>query len=102
MRAEDVGDFLYMVTHLPAHETTFLCVELLIAMGWVKCPLLFCAASDTVEDMGNLYIAYPSSPLTKYDPTSGSCYTFPSCTAYPARLQGTEIYMDDLMYVSQG
>ena len=99
---EDVGAFVYVVTHFPADETTFLCVELLITMGWVKFPLLFCGTSETVEDLENLYIAGLSSSFTKYGPTSISYYTLPSRTAYLVRLQGTDIYMDYLMCVSQG
>ena len=71
-------------------------------MGWLNSPLLLCAASDTVEGMENIYIIDPSSSFTKYVPTSGSYYTFPYRTAYPVLLQGTDIYMDNLMYVSQG
>ena len=52
--------------------------------------------------MENLYIADPSSSFTKYAPTSGSYYNFPSCAPPPARLQGTDIYMEDLMCLSQG
>ena len=46
-----MGAFAYVVPPLPTDETTFICVELLIPMGWVKFPLLFCAASGMVEDM---------------------------------------------------
>ena len=77
MTAEDVGASVYVVPPLPTDETTFLCVELLIPMGWVKFTLLFCGASDTVEDLENLYIADPSSSFTKYGPTFGSYYTLP-------------------------
>ena len=97
-----MGGFTYVVPPLPEDETTFICVELLIHMVWLNFLLLFCAASDTVEDMENIYIIDPSSSFTKYVPTSGSYYTLPSRTAYLVRLQGTYIYMDDLMYVSQG
>ena len=90
-------DFACVVPPLPADETTFICVELLIPMGWVKFPLLFCAASETVDDMENLYISDPSSSFTKYGPTSGSYYNFPSCASSPASLQGTDINMNDIM-----
>ena len=102
MRSEDVGGFTYVVPPLPEDETTFHCVELLIPMGWLNFPLLLCVASDTVEGMENIYIIDPSSSFTKYVPTSGSYYNFPSCASSPARLQGTDIYMDDLMCLSQG
>ena len=64
--------FACVVPPLPAYETTFICVELLILMDWVKFALLFCAASETLKDMENLYIADPSSSFTKYGPTSVS------------------------------
>ena len=38
---EDVMAFACVVPPLPADETTFLCVELLIPIGWVNFPLLF-------------------------------------------------------------
>ena len=69
-----MGDFTYVVPPLPADETTIISLELLIPMGRVKFPLLFCAASETVEDLEKLYIAYPSSSFTNYGPTSGSYY----------------------------
>ena len=95
-----MGAFAYVVPPLPTDETTFICVELLIPMGWVKFPLLFCAASGMMEDMWNLYIVDPSSSFIKYGPTSVSYYTFPSRMAYPVHLQGTDIYMDDLVFVT--
>ena len=102
MREEDVGGFTYVVPPLPEEEATFICVVLLIPMGWLNFTLLLCAESDTVEGIEKIYIIDPSSSFTKYVPTSGSYYTPPYRTAYPAHLQGTTLYMDNLMYVSQG
>ena len=97
-----MGDFAYVVPPLPSDEKTYLCVDLAIPTGWVNTPPLFCAASDTETYLENLYIADPSSSFTKYGPTSNSYSTFPSHKNSPTCLQGADVYMDNLMCVSQG
>ena len=97
-----MGSFAYVVPPLPLDETTYLCVDLVIPIGWVNPPPIFCAASDMAVYLENLYIAEPSSPFNNYGPTSSSYSTFPYRTTSPACLQVTDVYMDDLMCVSQG
>ena len=67
-----MGSFAYVVPPLPADETTYLCVDLVIPIDWVNPSPLFCAASDTAAYLVNLYIADPSLSFNKYGPTSSS------------------------------
>ena len=64
-----MGSFAYVVPPLPADETTYLCVDLVIPIGWVNPSPLFCAESDTTAYLVNLYIADPSLSFKKYVPT---------------------------------
>ena len=97
-----MGDLSYVVPPLPGDTEIYLCVDLVITMGWVNFTPSFCVMSETEADLANIYISEPSMYFTKYRPTSGSYSNFPSRMAYPARLQGTYVYMDNLMCVVQG
>ena len=97
-----MGAFAYVPPPLPGYTTIYPCADLVIPMGWVNLPLFFCAAPETVADMANLYISDPSTSSNEYVPTFVSYSTLPSRKASPARLQGTYVYMDDLMCVVQG
>ena len=70
-------------------------------MGWVNSPDMFCAASETVADMANGCILDPTSAFVIYPPTVNEYSTMPSPTASSARLQCTEVYMDDLLSATQ-
>ena len=67
-----MGSFAYVVPPLPADETAYLFVDLVISIGWVDPSPLFCAASDMAAYLGNLYIADPSLSFNKYGPTYSS------------------------------
>ena len=41
--------------------TILLCINLVLPMGWVNSPDMFCTASDRVTDMANGYILDPTS-----------------------------------------
>ena len=97
-----MGAFAYVVPLLPSYETTYFYVDLVFPIGWVNPPPLLCAASDTAAYLQNLYIEYSSLYFTKYVPNFRSYSTPPSRTTSPACLQGAYVYMDNLMYVSQG
>ena len=71
-------------------------------MGWVNSPDMFCAALETVADMANGYILDPTSAFVIYPPTMNAYSTTPAPTASSARLQCTEVYMDDLLSATQG
>ena len=63
---------------------------------------MFCAASETVADMANGYILDPTSAFVIYPPTANTYSTTPAPMVSSARLQCTEVYMDELLYATQG
>ena len=91
-----------MVPPLPSDTIILLCIDLVLPMGWVNSPDMFCAASETVTDMENGYILETASAFLIYPPTANNYSTAPVPTASSARLQCTEVYMDDLLSATQG
>ena len=63
---------------------------------------MFCAASETVADMANGCILDPTSAFVIYPPTVNAYSTTSAPTASSARLQCTEVYMDNLLSATQG
>ena len=51
LRATHIGAFTYVVPPLPSDTTILLCIDLVLPMGWVNSPDMFCAASETVADI---------------------------------------------------
>ena len=101
LRAAHIGAFTYVVPPLPSDTKILLCIDLVLPMGWVNSPDMFCAASETVADMANGYILDPTSAFVIYPPTVNTYSTTPAPTASSARLQCTEVYMDDLLSATQ-
>ena len=87
---------------LPIDKTILLCIDLVLPTGWVNFPDMFCATSERVADMANGYILDPTSAFLIYPPTANQYSTAPAPTASSARLQCTEVYMDDLLSSTQG
>ena len=54
IRPEDVGAFAYVVPPIPSDIEPFLWIDLVLPMGWVNSPDLFCATSETVTDFTNI------------------------------------------------
>ena len=86
---------------LPGDTKILLCIDLVLPMGWVNSPDMFCAASETVVDMANGYILDPTSAFLIYPPTATKYSSAPALTTSSARLQCTEVYMDDLLSATQ-
>ena len=102
LQAAHIGAFTYVVSPLPSDMTILLCMDLVLPMGWVNSPDMFCAASETVADMANGYILDPTSDFVIYPPTVNTYSTTPAPTASSSLLQFTEVYMDDLLSATQG
>ena len=80
LRPADIGSFSYVVPPLPSDTTIYLCVDLVLPMGWVSSPPFFGAASETASDLANFYMA--NNFLPKYGPTLGTYSTVTSPPAY--------------------
>ena len=102
LQAAHIGAFTYVVPPLPSDTEILLCIDLVLPMGWVNSSDMLCAASETVADMANGYILDPTSAFKIYPSTARKYSTEPAPTASSARLQCTEVYMDDLMSATQG
>ena len=102
IRAEDVGAFSYVVPPIPSDTHPLLCIDLVLPMGWVNSPDLFCASSETVTDLANKAFHSDFDPSPPYHPTAGLYQASPSPSAGPNRLQYADVYMDDINCLTQG
>ena len=69
LRASHIGACTYVVPPLSSDTIILLCIDLVLPMGWVNSPDMFCASSETVADMANGYILDPTSAFQIYPPT---------------------------------
>ena len=53
LRPADISTFTYVVPPLPTDTPTLMCIDLVLPMGWVNSPDMFCATSETVADVAN-------------------------------------------------
>ena len=94
LRPADVGAFTYVVPPIPEDPAIYLCVDLILTMGWVNSPPFFCAASETATDLANAYLANSQTPCRSYAPAKDIYATDPNNIASVNRLQKVEVYMD--------
>ena len=87
---------------LDSDTAIYVYIDLVLPMGWVSSLDLFYATSETITDMANVYLQDPTSPYWIYQPTRGTYATTPLPTASPARLQLADVYMDDIIALTQG
>ena len=92
---------IYVVLHIPPDTDIYLCVDLVLPMGWVSSPPLFCADSKTAADLANAYLADHHSQTPEYGPTFGTYSTVASLLASAGWLQATDAYMEDLNCLAQ-
>ena len=71
-------------------------------MGWVSSPDLFCATSETAIDIANVYLQDPTSLYWTYQLIRGTYVTIQSPTVSIARLQLADVYMDDIIALTEG
>ena len=100
---EDVGAFTYVVPPIPLDPEPLLCIDLVLPMGWVNPPDLFCATSETVTNQSNITFCSDSTPqLPYYLPTAGLYKAFTAQPVGPSCLQYADVYMDDINCLTQG
>ena len=102
LRPVDVGIFSYIVPPLPGDPHLLLCIDLVLPMGWVNSPDLFCSTSEIVAGLANAYIKDANAYDPTYPPTASLYTTSPSPTSSNKRLQYVNVYMDDLNCATQG
>ena len=86
LRPANVGAFPYVVPPLPSDTAIYLCVGLVLPMGWVSSPPFFYATSETVADLANTYMIDHRSPTPEYGPT---LRTYLTVASLPPLLQGS-------------
>ena len=102
LRPSDVGSFAYVVPALPSDPDVLICIDLVLPMGWVNSPDLFCSTSETVADIANQLLSQPETQTPIYGPTKDLYHTVTSPTASPSRLQYADVYVDDINCLAQG
>ena len=75
LRPTNVGAFSYIVPPLPSDTAIYMCVDIVLPIGWVSSPPLFCAASETEADIAIIYLADDRLRTPEYGPTLGTYST---------------------------
>ena len=91
-----------MVPPIPADPEPILCINVVLSVGWVNSPDLFCVTSETVTDIANVAFRSDLQTQLPYPPTAGLYQPFPSPSSGPNRVQYTDVYMYDINYFTQG
>ena len=87
LRPADIGAFTYVVPPLPMDTSNLLCIDLVIPMGWLNSPDVFCVVLETVADVADGYLLNLTSAFLIYPPIAGTYYLAPSPTTSAARIQ---------------
>ena len=56
LKPSQVGAFAYVVPSVPEDDAIFICIDLVLPMGWVESPKFFCAFSETLTDVANTLV----------------------------------------------
>ena len=91
-----------MVPSITSDTYCFLCIDLVLPMGWVNSLDFFCSYSETLTDNYNTYTLNPNSLFDIYLPTSEAYHTSAALPASPDQLQYIDIYMDNILCATQG
>ena len=96
-----VGAFTYVIPSAPENEGIVICINLVLPMGWVDSPNLFCAFWEPLTDVENALVD-TDFPVPSY----GAILEIPSTgTGPPHTLQSLthiDCYMDDVISVVYG
>ena len=103
LRPADIGAFTYVVPPPPPTDiSTLLCIDLVLPMGWVNYPDMFCAALETVAGIDNGYLLNPTLAFEIYPAIAGTYSLATSLTSSTARIQYVDVYIDNLNYTTEG
>ena len=101
VKPAQVGAFAYVIPSAPGDEGIFICIDLVLPMGWVDSPKCFCAFSETLTDMANALVD-SEFPVPSYGVISEILSTGPGPPHTLERLTHIYCYMDDIISVMQG
>ena len=98
---EDICTFTYIVPPIHIDLEPLLFINLVLLMGWVNSPDLFCTTSKTVIDKANAALSSGLKLDTPYLPMDGLYHLPPSPSVCPTRLQYIYVYMDNINCLTQ-
>ena len=101
VKPAQVGAFAYVIPSAPGDEGIFICIDLVLPMGWVDSPKFFCAFSQTLTDVANALVE-SELPVPVYGAISKIPSTGPGPPHTPESLTHIDCYMDDVISVVQG
>ena len=96
-----VGYFSYVIPLAPGDEGIFICIDLVLPMGWVDSPKFFCAFLETLIDVAN-DLVNSELPVPSYGKISEIPATGPGPPHTPESLTHIYWYMDDSILAVQG
>ena len=96
-----VGAFAYVIPSAPGDEGIFICIGLVLPMGWVDSPNCFCAFLGTLTDVANALVN-SELPVPSYGAISEIPATGPGPPHTPESLTHIYCYMDDIISTVQG
>ena len=100
VKPAQVGTFAYVIPSAPGDEGIFICIDLVLPMGWVDSPKFFCAFSETMTDVANALVD-SELPVPSYRAISKIPSTGPGPPHTPESLTHIDCYMDDVISVVQ-
>ena len=101
VKPAQVGAFAYVIPSAPGDKGIFICINLVLPMGWVDPPKFFCAFSEMLTDVANALV-YSELPVPAYGEISEIPSTRPGPPHNPKSLTHIDCYMDDVISVVQG
>ena len=96
-----VGAFAYVIPSAPGDEGIFICIDLVLSIGWVDSPKFFCTFLETLTDVANALVD-SELPVPSYGAISEIPSTGPVPPHTRESLNHIDCYMDDVISVVQG
>ena len=101
VKPAQVGAVAYVIPSAPGDEGIFICIDLVLPMGWADSPKFFCAFSETLTYVANAVVD-SELPVPSYRAISEIPSTAPDPPHTPESLAHIDCYMDDAISVVQG
>ena len=98
---EQVGAFAYVIPSAPGDKGIFICINLVLPMGWVDSPKFFCTFLETLIDVANALVD-SELPDPSYCAISEIPSTGPGPPHTPESLTHIYCYINDVISLVQG
>ena len=101
IKPSQVGESEYVVPSAPGDKECIICIDLVLRMGWVDPPKLFCAFLETLTGVENSLV-YTDLPVPSYGIISEIPSTGPVPPYTLESLTHIDCYMNDVISTVQG